>query len=129
MRPYRSVPRAIATNWGAGGPQSINGVLGIGWKDTRMTAIADRLSVSDATLTDLNRTLAMMGIAHWTNGGAGSRWRAVTQAQLGVRKGPIITPNIRAKVDRGHFRRGITLIGEFRRLFRDLILPAKAKWM
>jgi hypothetical protein len=91
-------------------------------------AVADRLSVSDATLTDLNRTLAMMGIAHWTHGGAGTRWRAVTQAQLGVRKGPIITPNIRPKVDRGRFRRGITLIGEFRRVLRDLIPPAKAKW-
>jgi hypothetical protein len=38
MRPYRSVLPAIATNWGAGGPQSINRVLGIGWKGTRMTA-------------------------------------------------------------------------------------------
>jgi len=28
MRPYRSVLPAIAPNWGAGGPQSINGVLG-----------------------------------------------------------------------------------------------------
>jgi superoxide dismutase len=38
MRPYRSSLPAIATNWGAGGPQSIDGVLGIGWKGARMTA-------------------------------------------------------------------------------------------
>src|SRR6266481_1609005 len=70
--------------------------------------VADRLG--DAALPDLDRALAMMGIAHWAH--HASRWPA----------------GAGAKIDRSRVRRCIPLLGEFRRILRDRILAAKAKW-
>ena len=69
---------------------------------------ADRLG--NAALADLDRSVAMMGLAHWSY--QASRWPEEA--------GP--------KIDRSRVARRISLLDEIRGIFRCRVLAAKAKW-